>query len=105
MSGMKRPDIASAVGAAVAQYAYNPPVRHWKAVRKTITYLKATKDMRVMFRRGEDLELSLLADVNNADRCKERRSVLDVAVMLGNTVLSAGTTTQHCVTPSTTKAE
>ena len=39
MSGMKRPDIASAVGAAVARYAYNPPVRHWKAVRKTITYL------------------------------------------------------------------
>ena len=93
MSGMTRADIASAVRAAVVRHANTPAVRHWKAVRKTITYLKATKDMRVMYRRGEDLELSLLAYVDNAARCKERRSVLDVAIMLGNTVLSAGTMT------------
>ena len=69
------------------------------------SYLKATKDMRVVFRRGEDLKLSLFADVDNADRCNDRRSVLGVAVMLGNTVLSADSTTQHCVTLSTTKAK
>ena len=91
MSGMTRADIASAVKAAVARHANTPAVRHWKAVRKTITYLKATKDIRVMYRRGENLELSLLADVDNAARCKERWSVLDVAIMLG--LLSAGTMT------------
>ena len=48
ISGMTRPDIASAVR-AVARHAHNPTARHWKAVRKIIAYLKATKDLGVVF--------------------------------------------------------
>ena len=104
ISGMTRPDIASAVR-AVARHAHNPPARHWKAVWKTIADLKATKDLGVVFQRGGDLKLSLLADADYADRRNDSRSVSGVAVMLGNTAVSASSTTQHCVTLSTSEAE
>ena len=71
--------------------------RHWKAVRKIIAYLKAPKDLGVVFQRGGDLKMSLFADADYADRCNDRRSVLGVAVMLRNTAVSASNTTQHCV--------
>ena len=53
---MKPPDIASAVR-AMARHAHNPAARHWKAVWKIIAYLKATKDLRVVFQWGGDLKL------------------------------------------------
>ena len=81
ISGMTRPDIASAVR-AVARHGYNPAARHWKAVRKITAYLKATKNLGIVFWWGGDLKLSLFADADYADRCNDRR-------------------TQHCVTLST----
>ena len=82
-----------------------PRGRHWKAVRKANAYPKAIKDLAVVFRRGEDLKLSLFADVDYADRCNDRRSVSGVSAMLGNTTVSASSTTQHCVTLSTSEAK
>ena len=104
ISGMTRPDIASAVR-AVARHARNPAARHWKAVRKIIAYLKATKDLGVVFRRGGDLKLSLFADADYADGCNDRRSVSGIAVMLGTTPVIASSMTQHCVKLSTSEAE
>ena len=101
---MERPDIASAVR-AVARYAQSPAARHWKAVRRIIVYLKATKDLGVVFRRGGDLKLSLFADADYADRCNDRRWVSGAAFMLENTAVNASSTTQHCVTLSTSEAE
>ena len=66
ISGMTRPDTASAVR-AVARYTHNPAARHRKAVRKIISYLKATKDLGVVFRRRGDLKLSLFVYANYAD--------------------------------------
>ena len=104
ISGMMRPDIARAVR-AVARHAHNPAAQHWKAVRNIIAYLKASKDLGVVFRRGGDLKFSLLANADYADRCNDRRSVSGVVVMLGNTAMSASSTTQHYVTLSTSEAE
>ena len=101
---MTRPDIASAVR-AVARHAQTPAARHWKVVRKMIACLKATKNLGVVFRRGGDLKLSLFADVDYANRCNDRRLVSGVAVVLGSTAVSASSTTQYCVTLSTSEAE
>ena len=101
---MTRPDIASAVR-AVARHAHNPAVRHWKAVRKITTYLKETKDLGLVFRRGGEFKLSLFADVDYAERCNHRRSVSGAAVILGDTAVSNSSTTQHCVTLSTSEVE
>ena len=72
--------------------SHNPAARHWKTVRKIIAYLKAPKDLGVVFQRGGDLKLSF-ADADYADRCNNRRSVLGVAVMIRNTAVSASNTT------------
>ena len=101
---MTRPDIASVVR-AVTRYAQNPSARHWKAVRKIIAHLKATKDLWVVSRRGGDLKLSLFADEDYADTCNDRRSVSGAAVMLENKAVRASSTTQHCVTLSSTSEE
>ena len=101
---MTRPDLAIAVR-AVARHAHNPAARHWKAVWKMISYLKATKDLGVVFRRGGDLKLSLFADEDYVSRYNDKRSISGVAVMLGNTAVRASSTTQHCVTLSTREAE
>ena len=42
LSGVTRPDIASAVR-AVPRQAHDPAERHWRAVRNAITYLNKTK--------------------------------------------------------------
>ena len=104
MSGITRPDVSSAMR-AVARHAHNPAARHWKVVRKIIAYLETAKDLGVVFRRGGDLKLSLFADADYADRFNDRWSVTGVAVMLGNTAVSASGTTQHCVTLSVSEAE
>ena len=59
----------------------------------------------VVFRRGGHLKLSLFADAAYAERCNGRRSISGVAVMLGNTTLSARSATQHCVALSTSEVE
>ena len=59
----------------------------------------------VVFRREEVLKLSLFADADYANECNDRRSVSSAAVMLENTAVSASSTTQHCVTLSTSEAE
>ena len=51
------------------------------------------------------MKLSLFADADYADRSNDRRSVSGVMAMLGNTAVSASSTTQHCVTLSTSEAK
>ena len=99
ISGKTRPGY-SECGEGSGPTSHNPAARHWKAVWKTIAYLKAPKDLGVVFQRGGDLKLSF-ADADYADRCNDRRSVSGVAFMLRNTAVSASNTTQHCVTLST----
>ena len=90
---------------AVARHVHNSATRHWKVIRNITAYLKATKGLGVVFQWGGGLTLSLFADADYADRCGDKRSVSGVAVMLGNTVVSASSTTQHCVILSTSETE
>ena len=59
ISGMTRPDKASAVRAE-AQHANNPAARHWKAIRKIIANLKANKDLGVVFRRRGGFQIVIV---------------------------------------------
>ena len=79
-------------------HAHNPTARHWKAVPKVIGYLKGTEDLGVVFRRVRELKLSLFADAEYSERCKYRRWISSVAVMLGNTAVSTSSMTQHRMT-------
>ena len=61
-------------------------------------YLKGARDLGIVFRRGGGLKLSLYVDTDYADKANDRRSVSGAAVMLGGSVVSATSTTQHCTT-------
>ena len=104
LGGMTRPDIANAVR-AVARQAHDPAERHWRAVRKIIAYLNKTKDLGLVFVKDGDRKLSEYVDADYANKDNDRRSVSGVAVMVGGTVVNASSTTQHCVTLSTSEAE
>ena len=99
LGGMTRLDITNAVR-AVAHQAHNPAERHWRAVRKMITYLNKTKYLGLVFVKDGDRKLSVYVDADYANKDNDRRSVSGVAVMVGGTVLNASSTTQHFVTLS-----
>ena len=101
---MTWPDIANVVRATSRQ-AYDPAERHWRAVRKIIAYLNKTKDLELVFVERGDRNLSLYVDADYANRDNDKRSVSRVAVVVGGTVVNASSTTQHCVTLSTSEAE
>ena len=104
LGGMTRPDIANAVR-AVARQAHDPAERHWRAVRKIIAYLNKTKDLGLVFVKDGDRKLSVYVDADYANKDSDRCSVSGVAVMVGGIVVNASSTTQQCVTLSTSEAE
>ena len=53
----------------------------------------------------KDLELEVYADTDYADKANDRRSVSEIAVTLGGTVVSHASKTQHVVLWSTSEAE
>ena len=99
VAGNTRPDVANPVR-AIARHSHIPSPRHWNGLRKIMGYLKGTRDLGIVFRRGGGLKLSLYVDADYADKANDRRSVSGAAVMLGS-VVSATSTTQHFTTLST----
>ena len=102
--GMTRPDIANAVRAVVRQ-AHDPTEGHRRVVRKLIACLNKTKDLGLVCVRDGDRKLSVYVDADYANKDNDRRSVSGVAVMVGGAIMNASSTTQHCVTISTSEAE
>ena len=56
------------------------------------------------YKKGEELSLSVYTGADYASKETDRRSVLGVAVMLGNAAVYATNRTQHCVMLSTTES-
>ena len=90
---------------AVARHAHDPAERYWRVVRKIIAYLNKTKDLGLVFVKDGDRKLSVYVDADYANKDNDRRSVSGVAVMVGGPVVNASSTTQHCVTLSTSEAK
>ena len=99
-----RPDITNDVR-AVSRHSNSPAERHWKAVLRVIRYLLGTKDLSLTFEWGSGLEIKVFADVNDAEKAGDRRSVSGVAVTVGKFSVSWFSSTQKIVTLSTTEAE
>ena len=58
-----------------------------------------------MFVKDGDRKLSVYVDADHVNKDNDRRSVSGVAVMVGGTVVNPRSTTQHCVTLSTSEVE
>ena len=101
---MTRPDISNAVR-AVARHFHNPTYRHWKAVLKIAANLHGTRGMGLTSVRRSGLDLTAYSDADYADVSNDRRSVSGTVVTLGGAAVSWVSSTQKCVTLSTTEAE
>ena len=64
---MTRPDFANPVR-AVARQAHDPAERHWRAVRKIISYLNGTRKLGLVFSKGGGLKFSVYVDADYADK-------------------------------------
>ena len=104
LGGMTRPDIANAVR-SLARQAHDPAERHWRAVRKIIAYLNKINGLRLVLVKDGGRKLFVYVDADYANKDNDRRSVSGVAVMVGGTIANASSTTQNCVTLSTSEAE
>ena len=104
LAEMTRLDIGNAAR-AVARHSHKPCERHWKAVVKIIAYLNSTRDLGTMYKKGEELSLSVYTDADYASKETDRRSISVVTVMLRNAAVYATSRTQHCLMLSTTEAE
>ena len=73
-------------------------------VLQIIKYALGTKDQSLTFERQSNLDPSMDTDANYAEKADDRRSVLGVAVTVGNSTVSWSSSTQKIVTLSTTEA-
>ena len=106
VGGMTRPDIIANAVRAVARQAHDPAEGHWRAACKIISYLNVTNKLGLLvFSKEGGLKFSVYVDADYADKANDRRSVSGVAVILGGTSVIASSTTQHCVTLSTSETE
>ena len=55
--------------------------KHWKAVRKILSYVAGTRDFGLTFKRGVGAHLSVYADASYAPSEIDRKSVSGGAVM------------------------
>ena len=104
LANMTRPDIADSVR-AVARYAIDPGISHWKAVRKILAYVAGTRDLGLTFRKGISSHLSAFADASYASKSDDRKSVSGGAVMYAGSCVMWFSRTQKVVTLSSTEAE
>ena len=86
LANQTRPDITNAVR-AVARFVHVPKLKHWKAARGVLEYLKVTSSYGITFQRGSGLELMVYADAVYAPKDTKKKSVPGVAVMCGGAAI------------------
>jgi len=99
-----RPDLGSAV-TILSSFAENPGKAHWNALKRTLRYLKGTKDLRLKFNDSGSMELVGYYDANWAGDTDSRRSTSGYVFLLGNCAVSWCSKRQQTVSLSTTESE
>ncbi|KFD65016.1 LOW QUALITY PROTEIN: hypothetical protein M514_22733 [Trichuris suis] len=111
-----RPDI-SFEPSKVSQFAEDPGLLHWKAVKRIFRYLKGTQDLKLIFSSkaegykgpqdatGESLQLKAYCDSDWAGDVDSRRSTSGYVLTLCNGPVVWSTGGQKAVAQSTVEAE
>lgn len=97
-----RPDIAYAVN-KLASYCEAPKLVHWRAVKKVLAYLKATKEMGINY--ASESKLVCFCDSDYAGDVDTRKSTSGVVLILNGGSVSWKSKRQSTVATSTTMAE
>jgi hypothetical protein len=101
---MTRPDLTFAVH-QLSCYTHNPGVKHWKAAKQVVKYLKGTETTGVRYTRTNSFELVGFCDADFAPEENNRRSTTGYVFLLAGSPISWKTTLQKRVTLSTCEAE
>ncbi|KAL0295041.1 UNVERIFIED_CONTAM: Retrovirus-related Pol polyprotein from transposon TNT 1-94 [Sesamum angustifolium] len=99
-----RPDIAFAVG-MLGRYQSNPGIEHWKAAKKVMRYLQGTKDLQLIYKHTENLEVVGYSDSDFAGCLDTRKSTSGYIFLLANGAISWKSTKQTITASSTMEAE
>ncbi len=98
-----RPDIAHALG-EVSRYNSNHDIKHWKAVKRIIRYLKGTINYKFQFN-SNNLGIIGYSDADWASDAEDRRSCTGYVFKMAGGAISWRSTRQKTIALSSTEAE
>ncbi|PKI53605.1 hypothetical protein CRG98_025996 [Punica granatum] len=98
-----RPDITYAIS-VTSRYQSNPELDHWTAVKNILKYLRRTKDMILVYGRGE-LRLDELIDSDFQSDVDDKKSIFGYIFTCNGGAVSRKSSKQETTADSTTKAE
>ena len=103
---LTRPHISNAVR-SVARYCSAPKAVHWISALAILAYINGTCGFGITYQRGTTVGISLefFADADYASRAIDRMSVSGGAIMCGGACVYWFSSTQKCVTFSTSEAD
>ncbi|CAM9986876.1 unnamed protein product [Discosporangium mesarthrocarpum] len=104
VANMTSPDISNAIRAR-ARFSHDPSEVHWHGALKILRYLRGTRTLGIMYRKGMGQELYVFADLSHAGDFYDRRSVSGGAMIFGRAAVSWFSKTQRTVALSTSEAE
>jgi hypothetical protein len=68
------PDLTFITG-VLGRYQANPGIEHWKMVKKVLRYVQGTKDLMLIDRRSDSLEIKGYSDADYAGDQDDRKSM------------------------------
>ena len=101
-----RPDISFAVNQA-ARFANSPTIAHWRAVKRILMYVIASKHLGLVYERGNhhDIQLTAFSDSDWGGERAEGRSTSGKLITLNGCVIDWGSKLQRTTATSSAEAE
>lgn len=100
-----RPDISFSMG-IVSRYMEYPTTLHMNAVKRILRYVKGTLDYGLVYSKGTgNYLLSGYSDSNLAGNVEDRKSTIEVAFYLNESLITWLSQKQKCVALSSCEAE
>lgn len=106
LSVTTRPDISFAVN-QVARFANAPTVAHWRAVKRILMYVIASKRLGLVYKRGKchNIQLTAYSDSDWGGERAEGRSTSGKLITLNGCVIDWGSKLQRTSATSSAEAE
>ncbi|KAH9735468.1 Integrase catalytic domain-containing protein [Citrus sinensis] len=98
------PDIAFPVG-VLGRYLSNPGYEHWKAAKKVLRYLQATKDFVLTYQQSDYLNIVGYSDANFTGCLEDKKSTSGYIFMMAGGAISWKSVKQTLIASSTMEAE
>ncbi|KAH9714963.1 Integrase catalytic domain-containing protein [Citrus sinensis] len=99
-----RPDIAFPMG-VLGRYLSNPGFEHWKAAKKVLRYLQATKDFVLTYQRSDYLNIVGYSDADFVGCLEDKKSTSGYIFMMAGGAISWKSVKQTLIASSTMEAE